>query len=88
MVRGRWFHTAAVVAVVNLAVVATASTVALLLLVVVTGIPLWLFSALVSMVYGLVVPLAAIALTLLYGDSRAERAGQELPAVGRPTVDA
>jgi hypothetical protein len=88
IVRGRWFHTAAVVAVVNLAVVATAFTVALLLLVLATGIPLWLFSALVSMVYGLVVPLAAIALTLLYGDSRAEHAGQELPEVGRPTVDA
>jgi hypothetical protein len=43
--------------------------VALLLLVVAAGIPLWVFSALATIVYALTVPLAAIAMTLLYGNA-------------------
>lgn len=73
LVRGRWLHTAVFVAVVNGATGLLALVVSLLLLLVASGIPLWLFSALVSLVYALAVPLAAIAMTLLYGDALAER---------------
>jgi hypothetical protein len=73
LVRGRWFHTALVAAVVNGFVGLTALAVALLLLVVAASIPLWVFSALATLVYALTVPLAAIAMTLLYGDAIAAR---------------
>ena len=72
LVRGRWLHTAIVVAVLNALVASVGLVTALLLLVLATGIPLWLFSALVSVVYAVIVPLAGIALTLLYGDAAAE----------------
>ena len=77
--RGRWWHTAIVAVALNLFVGATALVVALLLLVLAAGIPLWIFSGLVSLVYALVVPLAAIAMTLLYGDAVAELSGSEQP---------
>ena len=77
LVRGRWWHTALVTAVINVSTTATALFVGLLLLLVASGIPLWIFSALVSLVYVLVAPLAAISITLLYGDARAEAAGEE-----------
>jgi hypothetical protein len=80
LVRGRWWHTALVTAVINASTTATALFVGLLLLVVVSGIPLWIFSALISLVYVLVAPLAAIAMTLLYGDARAEAEGDALAA--------
>lgn len=75
LVRGRWFHTAIVAGVINVAVAATALVVALLLLVVASSVPLWLFSVLVSLVYTCTVPLAALAMTLLFGDAVAEREG-------------
>jgi hypothetical protein len=72
LVRGRWLHTAAVAGSLNVAVASSALLVSLILLVVVSGVPLWLFSMLVSLVYICIVPLAALALTLLYGDAVAE----------------
>ncbi len=72
LVRGRWFHTAVVVGALNAAVGIIALVVALLLLIVVSGLPLWLFSILVSVVYTCTVPFAAIAMALLYGDAVAE----------------
>ena len=72
LAKGRWFHTALVSAGLNGLVLITGTVTGLLLLVVVTGIPLWLFSGLVSLVYAVIVPLAAIALTLLYGDAVTE----------------
>lgn len=51
--------------------------VALILLVVASSIPLWVFSVLVSLVYAFVVPFAALAMTLLYGDAVAEQQGAE-----------
>ncbi len=84
LVRGRWWHTAVVVATINGAIALTALAAALLLLVAASGVPLWIFSGLVSVVYALVVPLAAIAVTLLYGDAVAEReeteANEPVPA--------
>ena len=75
LVRGRWWHTAIVTAVINASVAATSLVVGLLLLVLASGIPLWIVAVLISLVYGLAVPLAAISLTLLYGDARAEAEG-------------
>ena len=75
LVRHRWFHTAVIAAALNGAVGLVALVVALLILVIAAGLPIWMFSALVSLVYALVVPLAAIAMSLLHGDAVAERTG-------------
>jgi len=72
LVTGRWFHTAIVLALFNLLIVVSVGVIGLLLLVAIPGVPLWLFSALVSLVYALIVPLAAVGQTLLYGDAVAQ----------------
>ena len=46
---------------------------AAVLLLLVPGLPLWAFSALAAVVYAVLVPLAAISMTLLYGDAVAEQ---------------
>ncbi len=86
LVRGRWFHTAIVLISLNALVLLFTSIVGLLLLVIFAGIPLWLFSIIVTAVAALVVPYTAISATLLYGDARAEldddeRADRELVTV-------
>ena len=48
-----------------------------------SGLPLWLFSGLLAVVYGLTVPLAAIAMALLYGDAAAAQETGE-PAEPEP----
>ncbi len=85
LVRGRWLHTAVVIAVLNGIVFATAMGVSLLLLLFVTAVPLWLFSALVGLVFVFVAPLAAIATNLLYGDAVAVR--EHAPDADLVTVD-
>lgn len=77
LVRGRWWHTAVVVSLCNLLVAFAGLVVGLLLLVIVAGIPMWLFSGLITLVYALIVPLAAVAITLLFGDAVAESIGLE-----------
>jgi hypothetical protein len=77
LVRGRWFHTAVVVGALNAAVGIIALVVALFLLIVISGLPLWLFSILVSLVYTCTIPFAAVAMVLLYGDAVAEHDGAE-----------
>jgi hypothetical protein len=69
LVRGRWFHTAAVVAAINGIVLTSVFGASLLLLVGATSIPLWIFSALVTLLYIFATPFAAIAMNLLYGDA-------------------
>ncbi len=76
LVQGRWWHTALLVGLFNLLVAVSALVTGLLLLVVAAGIPLWLFSALISLVNALIVPLAAVGVTLLFGDAVAHE--QEL----------
>jgi hypothetical protein len=78
LVTGRWWHTALITAVIQTTVGATALVAGLLLLVLVSGIPIWIFSALVSLIYILVVPLAALAMTMLYGDASAQASGDEI----------
>ena len=72
LVKGRWWHTAIMVTAINLIVTATGLVVGLLLLVLVAGIPLWLFSGLITLALALIVPLAAVGMTLLFGDAVAE----------------
>lgn len=55
----------------------TGSITGLLLLLVLTELPMWLFSGLITLVYALIVPLAAVAQTLLYGDAVA--ASEDVP---------
>ncbi len=84
LTRGRWFHTAALTLLVNGLVVAVALTGGLLLLVVAEGMPMWALSPIMTSAGAVLVPLAAVATTLLYGDAVAQDAGappaDELPA--------
>ena len=50
---------------------------ALLLLLALTVLPLWIFSALMTLTYALLVPLTATAQTMLYGDAVAEHGEAE-----------
>ena len=75
LVAGRWWHTALLVSLFNGVVALSGMVFGLLLLVIVSGLPMWLFSGLVTLIYALVVPLASVALGLLYGDAVAEREG-------------
>ena len=73
----RWLHTAVVSAGLNGLVIVSAVAAGLVLLLLVPGLPLWAFSALAAVVYAVLVPLAAISMTLLYGDAVAEQ--EDLP---------
>jgi hypothetical protein len=77
LVKGRWFHTATVIVLLNVLVGLVAAVAGLVLLVLLTGLPLWLFSILVTMSSALVVPFTAIAMVLLYGDAKAELEGEQ-----------
>ena len=90
LVRGRWFHVAGVVLLLNGAVYLVNAVVGLLLLVLLSGIPLWAFSLIVTVFAALIVPYASIGLVLVYGDAVAQgdgigTAGQLEPAGGART---
>ena len=72
LIRGRWLHTAVIVVALNALVGVIAVTVGLVLLVLLTGIPLWLFSILVSASSAVIVCYSAASFVLLYGDARAQ----------------
>lgn len=76
LVRGRWWHTAGFFIALNGIVFLGSSVVGLLLLVVSAGLPLWLFSALVTTSAALIAPYSAAAATLYYGDARAQLENQ------------
>jgi hypothetical protein len=85
LVRGRWFHTAIFVAIVHGLLATAGFVVGLIVLVTFTGLPFWALSVIVAFVSALVMPLCAIAVTLLYGDMVAERQGEPAePAVLTP----
>ena len=87
VVDGRWVHTAFLVAFIDLTVVAVAFSVGLLMLVLIAGLPLWAFNILTSAVLAVLVPLAAIANTLIYGDRVATAASQaESPPASENTT--
>ena len=75
LVRGRWWHTAAVIAVFNTIVIAASIGMGIVLLVLVSQVPLWLFSVLMTLMFALVSPLSAVVITLLYGNAIAENQG-------------
>ncbi len=70
LVRGRWWPTAAVVLVIDVAVLLVSTTVSLLVLIWFTGLPLWVFPAISMLLTALIAPVAAAAHVLLYGDRR------------------
>ena len=73
LVRGRWFHTAGVFMLFNAFVAVVAGAAGLLLLMALSGVPLWLFSIIVSASSALIVPWSAIGAVLPYGDAAAEQ---------------
>lgn len=85
LVHGRWLHTAFAATAINGMVFVTVMGLSLLLLVGAASIPLWAFSALVTLLYILVAPLAAIAMNLVYGDAVA--ATQGAPVAELVSVD-
>jgi hypothetical protein len=85
LVKGRWWHTAAMVAAINGLIALAGLGIGLLVLVIFTGLPLWLFSSLITLVYALVAPAAAIAMTLLYGDAVAKDEDVEGEPIGSVT---
>jgi hypothetical protein len=76
LVRGRWWWTAGVIAVVQAVIWIAGLGAGLLILVLVTSIPLWLFSVLSSLVLVVLVPVGAAAMAYVYGTlaSRAREA--------------
>ena len=73
LVRGRWWHTALFVAGVGVVLGGFGLVVGLLMLVLFTGLPLWSLAVIMTLTNVLVMPLGAIAVTLLYGDAAATR---------------
>ena len=73
LVRRRWWHTAMFAVIVWSGVHVLGATIGLLLLVAATGLPLWSISLVTAFVGVALIPLGAIALTLLYGDAVAEK---------------
>ncbi len=86
LVKGRWWHTAILVGSINLLLAGSGLVVGLLLLVLFAGLPLWLFSGLLTLVYALIVPLAAVAQTLLFGDAVAQHRGLEIEPADEPVA--
>ncbi|HEX7095021.1 MAG TPA: hypothetical protein VF183_04010 [Acidimicrobiales bacterium] len=72
LVRGRWWHTVLVTGAIYALLGLSFFVSGLLLLVTLRSLPLWLLGIVSSLVAALLAPLAGIALTLLYGDARAE----------------
>ena len=75
LVAGRWWHTLGMTTIFHALVAASGLAFGLILLVVFSGLPIWMFSVLSTLAYTLVAPLAAVAQTLLYGDAVAEKRG-------------
>jgi hypothetical protein len=67
LVRRRWWWTGAVIAVLQATVVVAGLGSALLVLVLATSIPLWLFSVLSSVIFVVLIPVAAAAMAYVYG---------------------
>jgi hypothetical protein len=67
LVRQRWWWTAGVIAVVQAVIWITGLGAGLLVLLLVTAIPLWLFSILSALILVLLVPVGAAAMAYVYG---------------------
>ena len=73
----RWWLTLVVTSVVNLVVVGSGTAVALIVLALFSSLPLWSTTVVSALVSAAVLPLAAIVVTLLYGDARAQHGAGE-----------
>ena len=71
LVHGRWLHTGFIAAVTWATVQGLSVFVGLLLLILLTGLPLWAITAAEVLCQIALMPLGAMILTLLYGDARA-----------------
>lgn len=78
LTRGRWWWTFAVVSVLQLTMTAAGLALALMILLVFTSIPLWLFNVLSSAVYVVLAPVGGAAMAYVYGT---------LDAAGDPSDD-
>jgi hypothetical protein len=67
LVRGSWWWTAGVIAVVQAVIWIAGLGTGLLILVLVTSIPLWLFSVLSALILVVLVPVGAAAMAYVYG---------------------
>ena len=67
LVRGRWWWTAAVVFVLQLIVAIAAIGAALVVLLTATMIPLWLFNVVSALIFVVLTPVGAAAMTYVYG---------------------
>jgi hypothetical protein len=74
LVSKRWWHTALFVGTVYTILAGIGLVLGLALLVVFTGLPLWTLSLIVTTCNVVVMPLGAIAVTMLYGDAVVEQA--------------
>jgi len=72
LVQGHWWWTAGVVALIQIVIAIAGIGTALIVLVTVTAIPLWLFSVLSSVIYVVLVPVAAAAMAYVYGNLATE----------------
>jgi hypothetical protein len=74
LVRGRWWWTAGVIAVLQAVIWIAGLGTSVLILVLATSIPLWLFSVLSALILVVLVPVGAAAMAYVYGTltSRAE----------------
>ena len=86
LVRGRWWHTAVVVAFINVGLFAIGLSVGLLLLVLIRSLPLWGFIALIWLIYGALVPLGAIAIGAALRGRDHRGIGEAVDGPGKPKL--
>jgi hypothetical protein len=87
LVRGRWLHTAVVTVAMLTAMSALGVAVGLVLLVLFTGLPLWALSAAVAACNVVMLPVAALVMTYLYGDAVTEHDAGRSPDVDVEDLD-
>jgi hypothetical protein len=75
LVRGRWWWTAGVVAVLQAFVAMVGLVAAIVVLLTATMIPLWLFNVVTAAIFVVLVPVGAAALTYVYGTLAARNTG-------------
>lgn len=93
LVRGRWWRTAATVVVLNGALLVVSVAVAVVALALSGGLPLWVFSGLLSLSVAVLAPFVAIVMTLLYGAASVrgdagpdDDGGGESPVPAEPAI--
>jgi hypothetical protein len=77
LVRGRWWWTAGVIAVLQFAIGLLGFGFSLTVLVLVTSIPLWLFNVLSAMIFVVLIPVGAAAMAYVYGTLVTRPAGED-----------